>query len=101
MLPTWRRSPVIVAPGLADVQRRAMGFVVEVRRVEGDFIGEMNRMRAWLDHHRLQPSSFRLLRSGDARIVRVRFQTADDAEAFASEFAGTLRASSSTDAAVA
>lgn len=78
-----------------------MRFVVEVRRVEGDLIGEMNRMRAWLDHRRLQPSSFRLLRVGEARIVRVRFRTEDDAAAFALEFAGTLRALSSTDAAVA
>ncbi|MBV9016633.1 MAG: hypothetical protein JO213_02175 [Alphaproteobacteria bacterium] len=78
-----------------------MRFVVEVRRVEGELIIEMNRMRAWLDHHRLQPSSFRLLRTGNARIVRVCFQTEDDAAAFASEFAGTLRASSATDAALA
>ena len=78
-----------------------MRFVVEVRRVEGELTGEMNRMRAWLDHHRLQPSSFRLVRTGNARIVRVRFKSEDEAAAFASEFAGTLHATSATDAAVA
>jgi hypothetical protein len=61
----------------------------------------MNRMRAWLDHQRFEPSTFRLWRAGDRQVVRVLFNTESEAVAFAAEFGGSLLSSPVVDAAIA
>jgi len=78
-----------------------MRCVVEVAVIEDDLNGQMNRMRAWLDHCRLEPVSFKLRRTETGRTVRVLFRTESEAAVFASEFAGSLLGSSATDAVVA
>lgn len=66
--------------------------------VGGDDLDEqMNRMRAWLDHHRCQPRSFRLWRAGERQVVRVLFKSEDEATAFAAEFRGALLSSPLSD----
>jgi hypothetical protein len=78
-----------------------MLYVAEVSVSEDDLDDRMNRMRAWLDHQRFQPSSFRLRRVGDRQVVRVLFKTADEAAAFAGEFSGSLLSSAGTNIAIA
>jgi outer membrane lipoprotein-sorting protein len=65
-----------------------MGCVVEVSLTEDDLVGEMNRMRAWLDHRRFEPSSFTLSPAAGRKIVRVLFKSENAAAAFAAEFGG-------------
>lgn len=66
--------------------------IVEVRR-NGDGIAvEMNQMRGWLDAHRIEPRLFQL----NGVVVRVGFETAGEATAFADAFDG--RVLSETDA---
>jgi hypothetical protein len=74
-----------------------MLYAAEVSVSEDDLYDRMNRMRAWLDHQRFQPSSFRLRRIDDRQIVRVLFKTADEAAQFAGEFGGSLLSSAGTD----
>jgi hypothetical protein len=78
-----------------------MLHVAEVSVSEDDLYDKMNRMRAWLDHQRFQPSSFRLRRIDDRQIVRVLFKTADEAAQFAGEFGGSLLSSAGTDVMIA
>ena len=78
-----------------------MRYVAEIPVAEDDLDDRMNRMRAWLDHQRFEPSSFRLWRAGDKRVVRVAFKTESEAMTFASEFTGSLLASLVSDVAVA
>jgi hypothetical protein len=66
-----------------------MGYVVEVPVTEDDLNGQMNRMRAWLDHCRFEPRSFKLGGAGDRQVVQVLFKTESEAAAFATEFGGT------------
>jgi hypothetical protein len=75
--------------------------LAEVSISEDDLDDRMNRMRAWLDHQRFQPSSFRLRRVGDRQAVCVLFKTEDEAAAFAGEFGGSLLSSSGTDVVIA
>jgi hypothetical protein len=69
-----------------------MPYVVELMLTEGNFIEQMNRMRSWLDHRRVEPSAFRVLDGDDARECRVHFASEADAIAFAEEFGGELTA---------
>jgi len=78
-----------------------MLYVAEISVSEDDLDDRMNRMRAWLDHQRFQPSSFRLRRVDDRRIVRVLFKIEDEAAAFASEFGGSLLSLAGTDVVIA
>jgi hypothetical protein len=78
-----------------------MPCVAEVSVSEDDLDDRMNRMRAWLDHQRFQPSSFRLQRVGDRQVLRVLFKTADEAAAFVSEFGGSLPSLAASDVAIA
>jgi hypothetical protein len=66
-----------------------MRYVAEIPVTEDDLDGQMNRMRAWLDHRRFEPSSFRLGSAGGRQVVRVLFNTESEAAAFATEFGGT------------
>ncbi len=60
--------------------------IVEVRR-NGDGIAvEMNQMRGWLDAHRIEPRLFQL----NGVVVRVGFETAGEATAFADAFDGRV-----------
>jgi hypothetical protein len=78
-----------------------MRYVAEVPIAEDDLYEQMNRMRAWLDHRRFEPSSFRLWLSGDRQVVRVLFKAEGEAVAFAGEFGGSLLSSPLADAATA
>ncbi len=51
-----------------------MLYVAEVPVSDDDLDDRMNRMRAWLDHQRFEPSSFRLWRTADRQVVRVLFK---------------------------
>ena len=77
-----------------------MRYVVEVPVAEDNLYEQMNRMRAWLDHRRFEPSSFRLSRAADRQAVRVVFKSESEAMAFAGEFGGAMLASSVPDAAI-
>ena len=78
-----------------------MRYVAEVPVSEDDLYEQMNRMRAWLDHQRFEPSSFRLWRAGNRQVVRVLFKAESEAVAFAAEFGGSLLSSPVADAALA
>jgi outer membrane lipoprotein-sorting protein len=65
-----------------------MGCVVEVTVTEDELVGQMNHMRAWLDHRRFEPSSFTLSDADGRRVVRVLFKNDSEAAAFAAEFGG-------------
>jgi hypothetical protein len=60
----------------------------------------MNRMRAWLDHRRFEPSSFTLSPASGPKVVRVLFKSESEAAAFAAEF-GAGRVFSTTSAHIA
>jgi hypothetical protein len=83
-----------------DLDRKTVCSVAEVSVSEDDLDDRMNRMRAWLDHQRFQPSSFRLQRWVIGR-SSVLFKTAEEAAAFASEFGGSLPSLAATDVAIA
>lgn len=78
-----------------------MLYVAEVPVSGDDLDDRMNRMRAWLDHQRFEPNSFRLWRTADRQVVRVLFKIEGEAAAFATEFGGALLPVSATDAAIA
>jgi hypothetical protein len=78
-----------------------MLYIVEVPVTEDDLDERMNRMRAWLDHQRSEPSSFRLLRTDTQHVVRVVFKIASEAATFATEFRGSLLSSPVPDTAIA
>lgn len=67
-----------------------MLYIAEVSITGDDLTERMNRMRAWLDHQRLEPGKFRLCRVGERQMVRVSFNLEREAAAFASEFGGSV-----------
>jgi len=74
-----------------------MGYVVEVPVIEDDLIKQMNRMRAWLDHRRFEPSSFTLSYVGARKGVHVFFASEAEAAVFAAELGGMQLASPNSD----
>ena len=62
----------------------------EIRVGNGDFAGQMTRMRVWLDNRRFEPAVFRYDHADSAVVIHVDFAVEDEAAAFAHEFAGTL-----------
>jgi hypothetical protein len=69
--------------------------IVEVRWRGADLGGVMAQMRTWVDHHRVQPSTFEMaLVSGGEVRFRLQFQSMSDASAFARVFEGELMAES-------
>jgi hypothetical protein len=78
-----------------------MGYVVEVPVTDENFVGQMNRMRAWLDHRHIEPNSFTLSYAGAQKGVRVLFAGESDAAAFAEEFGGTPRSAAASDSVAA
>ena len=62
----------------------------EIRVANGDFTGEMARMRTWLDSHRFEPAVFRYDHVDGAVVIRVEFSVEQEADSFAREFGGSL-----------
>lgn len=70
--------------------------IVEVRRRGADLGGVMAQMRTWVDHQRVEPSTFEVgfIPGGEIRF-RVLFRDLGEATAFARTFDGDLSAGSS------
>ena len=66
-----------------------MPYMVELPINEVDFTERMNRMRAWLDHRRVQSTGFRVS-GAEPSGCRIQFDTESEAEAFAREFGGQV-----------
>ena len=62
----------------------------EIRVGDSDLVGQMIRMREWLDSRRFEPAVFRYDHVDSSVIIRVDFAAADEAAAFAREFRGKL-----------
>jgi len=52
---------------------------------------EMQNMRTWLDHQRLQPATFRQSKTGSGIVFRAYFETEKEAAAFATAFGGRVQ----------
>jgi len=57
---------------------------------EDDLARRLTDMRTWLDEHRYEPSTFTYFFLDPGMKIRVSFRVAEEAEAFAQEFRGTL-----------
>ena len=62
----------------------------EIRIGDSDLVGQMIRMREWLDSRRFEPAVFRYDHVDSSVIIRVDFSEEQEAAAFAREFGGTL-----------
>jgi hypothetical protein len=62
----------------------------EIRVANIAFVGEMSRMRTWLDSRHFEPAIFRYNHVDGAVLIRVDFSVPDEADAFAREFGGRL-----------
>jgi len=65
---------------------------VEMRLQPNELSGLMAAMRIWLDERRFEPSSFSCRECGAGVLVRVNFKVAEEAEAFAQRFGGSVDA---------
>jgi hypothetical protein len=69
--------------------------IVEVRNIGDDgFCRLLKEMRLWLDEHRYEPSAYIYLELNPGTSIQVSFKVPEEAEAFARQFRGSLRASS-------
>jgi len=57
---------------------------------EEDLTKRLQEMRVWLDAHQFEPSTFTYFYLDPGMVVRVLFTVDTEAEAFASEFGGSL-----------
>ncbi len=57
---------------------------------DDDFVGRLLDMRVWLDDNQFQPSTFTYFYLDPGMIIRVRFDSEEEAAAFAHEFGGCL-----------
>ena len=76
-------------------QRRRIVFAVEIPILESDedaLTARMNAMREWLDHRRVEPSTFRYTFAELGMLFRVDFSIEAAAVAFAREFGGRMLA---------
>ena len=65
-------------------------YIVEFRH-HGDGLAEpMAKIRAWLDHQRIQPSVFRLSLVPGGTVCRLEFRATSEAEAFARALGGQV-----------
>ena len=78
-----------------------MLYIAEVPVSEDELDNRMNRMRAWLDHQRFEPSVFRLSQTDDRQVVRAFFKIEGEATAFAAAFGGSVLPLPVADAAIA
>jgi len=63
---------------------------VEIELEGADLGVRMNEMREWLDERRFAPALFNWDRNGGGVLLSVAFKLAEEAQAFASRFAGWL-----------
>jgi hypothetical protein len=78
-----------------------MVYIVEIVVTENGLSERMSQMRAWLDHHRYQPSRFRVANVGaQPPGCRVYFRAEAEAAAFARQFGGRLLSTLASDAAI-
>jgi len=61
---------------------------VHVEKPQDSLAEVMNRIRLWLDDHRIQPADFRTSTVSGLVAVDISFHREDEAELFATEFAG-------------
>jgi len=67
-------------------------FAVEIRIAEEiTFSDRVEAMRQWLDHQRIEPTTFRGKFDRQPIIIRVEFAVHADAVAFAEAFGGQVR----------
>lgn len=62
----------------------------EVKVSDEDLAARLAEMRAWLDSKRFEPSTFIYFHDRATLLVRVSFKIADEAQAFALKFGGSL-----------
>lgn len=74
-----------------------MGYVAEVVVTDNDLTERMSRMRAWLDHQKYEPRSFRFHAKDGRQSVHVSFDAESEAAAFVAEFGGALLPSAATE----
>ena len=55
-----------------------------------DFVGRLLDIRVWLDDNKYQPSTFTYFYLDPGMMIRVLFDSEDEAAAFADEFGGSL-----------
>jgi hypothetical protein len=67
-----------------------MLHVVEIRYAGENFRELMLRVRGWLNSENAQPSTFRYWFSEPDAVVRVNFESEDQARAFAEAFGGVV-----------
>jgi hypothetical protein len=65
-------------------------FIVEFFHQSDGLAKPMGRIRAWLDHERVQPSVFRLSLIPGGTIFRLEFDDVREAKAFARAFEGRV-----------
>ena len=63
---------------------------VEIRLAQADLRDKMNAMRTWLDERRFEPSTFASHANGSMMSLLVSFRAAEEARAFAAQFAGRV-----------
>lgn len=63
---------------------------VEIRLASIDIAERMDAMRQWLEQRKIRPASFISTGSSVETVIIVEFAAADDAEAFAHQFSGSL-----------
>ncbi len=63
---------------------------VEIRLYRGELADMMAQMRVWLDEHRFEPSVFSCKEHDRTMLVRVAFNEAAAAAAFAERFGGRM-----------
>jgi hypothetical protein len=66
-------------------------YTVEIHIPENDGLTEkMNMLWAWLDHQKYEPTTFRYMFLSRNLLFKVEFSREDEAQAFASAFAGKV-----------
>jgi hypothetical protein len=65
-------------------------YTVEVQLIGGSLPGMLSDMRTWLDHHRIEPDSFRHFSRTGKVVFRVEFKLEPEAWAFAKAFGGRV-----------
>ncbi len=63
---------------------------VEIRLDQADLRDKMNAMRMWLDERRFEPTTFASHANGSTMCLSVSFRSAEEAKAFAIQFAGRV-----------
>ena len=79
---------------VSRVRKQLEGQTVRITEVQipddGGLVDRLTDMRVWLDNLRFKPSTFTDFFLDPGMKIRVSFRVAEEAEAFAQEFRGTL-----------